>query len=158
MVLSLFEFAARAAILVAASPTYFIANKKFTEMTEASKLAIEKADKELLDVRKNNKKELALIKAGAAEKYLPMLKREIESDKLNFDDKDTLVGLADLVKGIKESFKECFGEMKIMGEDTHEGINPEITNKWVKAYEEAKTSFEKVKIKQEAFAEGVILN
>ena len=59
------------------------------------------------------------VTAGADKDYLGMLKREVDTDSLSFNDKDILVGLDDLVKGAQEKFKRCFGETKLLGDQPY---------------------------------------
>lgn len=94
--------------------------------------------------------EVELLKVNADEKYLSMLKTQVNKDNLSFDG-DKLVGLTDIVNGLQENFPKMFGEVKKAGAQP----NPDEKKapmgekaKLMNAYDGAKTFAEKLAIQR----------
>lgn len=85
--------------------------KNFNEL----KVASEQKDKLLLTEKKTSALTTALTEAKANPKYLNLLKKEFDLEKIELDENGKIKGFADLIKPVQENLKDLFGEVKITG-------------------------------------------
>jgi len=88
-----------------------------TLQAENNKIA-EEHQQELINSKKSNAVELALIKANLKDGYLPLIKSQINTESLSFDG-DNLIGLTDTIQSVQQQYPDMFGQVKKVG------INPE---------------------------------
>jgi DNA repair exonuclease SbcCD ATPase subunit len=97
--------------------------KQLTDLKSANDLK----DKELLLQKKQTAIKEALTEAKANPKYLQLLTKEFDVDKIEFDESGKLKGIAELIKPVQENFKDLFGEKKLTGNNHTPGSNNEET-------------------------------
>ena len=125
--------------------------------TDLQKLADEKADlqktyqKELQNTKIESAIDVALIGENVPEKYVKVLKTQINKDSLSIED-GKVIGLTDIIGNLKGSYGEMFGEVKRMGTPPADGTKhtPPMGEraKLEGAYENAKTIAEKLSIQR----------
>lgn len=84
------------------------------ELNELKTMSSEK-DKLLSKEKKNSALTTALTNAKANPKYLSLLKKEFDLDKIELDENGEIKGFAELIKPIQENFRDLFGEVKLSG-------------------------------------------
>lgn len=84
--------------------------------------------KKLKSLTLNQKIDAALVDAQAQQKYMNLLKKEIDREKLVLNEDGTVTGLSDQMTALKENYKEFFGEQKRVGSDEHGGDDSDISN------------------------------
>lgn len=93
--------------------------KQFTELKTAS----DQKDSLLVQEKKNSAVTSMLTDAKANPKYLSLLKKEIDLNKIELDENGAIKGKDDLIKPILENFKDLFGEKKLTGMQPGSGDN-----------------------------------
>ena len=79
---------------------------------ETAKTAAEKAYNEKLDsITKSSKLETKLVALGLEEQYTALVMSQVDLSKLNIQD-GKIIGLDDVVNGLKEKYPKMFGEEK----------------------------------------------
>jgi len=143
---------------------------KNKDNSEATKEQLSKLKKDFDDYKIVSEKKVADVRKQAA------LERQLLAEKANPDALDYLVGLVNLdevevkddgtikdvdkvLKPLKEGKKSLFAETVIKGGDVHKGgkSDPAEPNDWQEKYNAAKTNLDRIKVKQAAAAEGVII-
>lgn len=81
-------------------------------------------DKELIAQKKSTALDSELVAAKANPKYMQLIKKEFDLEKLELDDNGKIKGFADLLKPVQENFKDLFGEIKFVGGDPSHGGDP----------------------------------
>lgn len=89
--------------------------EKLTKEFDELKTTSSEKDKLLSREKKNSALTTALTNAKANPKYLPLLKKEIDLDKIELDENGEIKGIAELLKPVQENFKDLFGEVKLSG-------------------------------------------
>jgi hypothetical protein len=93
----------------------------------------------LANVKKNSTIESALRDANVNQKYLEMVKSQLNTDSLQFEG-DNLIGLTDRIATAVESFPDLFGTVKSTGTPPDPNLTPPPTGKRqqkIKDYNEA---------------------
>ena len=79
---------------------------------ETAKTAAEKAYNEKLDsITKSSELKLKLVSTGLEEQYTALVMSQVDLSKLNIQD-GKIIGLDDVVNGLKEKYPKMFGEEK----------------------------------------------
>ncbi|WP_424765700.1 phage scaffolding protein [Paenibacillus sp. sgz302251] len=97
-------------------------NEQLTKQVEALQAQLKDSDIKIKDVKINSAIESALIKASA--KFPDLLTGKFDKSKLEIKEDGTISGIDDQLKAITETYKDLFGETKIVGGDPNNGGNP----------------------------------
>ena len=82
---------------------------KFNSMKDTHAQELSLKDKEILNIKKVSMIKEGLINKGA--KHVNLLLKEIDIDKISLEN-DKILGLTDVVKGLKENYSDLFIEKK----------------------------------------------
>ncbi len=97
---------------------YETLNNAFEKFKLENETMVKENETQLLKLKKNSIVDVALLKAGFIEAYIPMVKAQLNLDNLTLDG-DDLIGLTDVVNGSKEKFKELVGQEQNKGSDPY---------------------------------------
>ena len=97
--------------------------KQIAALTEANEKTKAEYEAKLKDITLNTAIEKALTANQA--KYVDLLVGKIDKSKLVLDG-EKVIGLDEQITGLKEAFKDLFGETRITGKDekSNPGVNP----------------------------------
>ena len=83
-------------------------------LTTDNKSLMEKYQKDTLNIKLDSAIDVALLKANVDEKYVPLLKTQINKDNLKAED-DNIIGLTDSIANLQTAYPDMFGQIKKTG-------------------------------------------
>lgn len=96
---------------------------------------------QLLNVRMDKDIDLLLMGENIDPAYLPLVKSQLNKESLSYEG-DKLIGGTDLIGTLKEKYPKVFGEIKKVGVNPDNGINPNVGKKaqLIEQYNKAEAS------------------
>lgn len=131
-------------------------NMKTTMETTKAQVLSEAAEKEANIIKTYAIKE-HLTKANANPDVINYLVNEFDLASIEMDG-ENIKNWEAMLEPLKQNKKTLFGETKYTGHDPYKGGGTPDSNAYAARYKNAKDTKEKVKIKREAFENGVVLN